>query len=146
MEASEIKAGVRKNHNVLVLGQAGTGKTSLLKDIYKEQKSLGRNVQITASTGIAATLLPGAKTVHSFFGILDGRFTNEEMFQRLGEDSNLLTVNVLIQDKPQNAPKPDNLARAANQIRQKLRPAEPQDCDFELGADFLPGDFLVADI
>ena len=92
MEASEIKAAIRKNHNVLVLGQAGTGKTSLLKDIYKEQKSLGRNVQITASTGIAATVLPGAKTVHSFFGILDGRFTNEEMFQRLGEDSNLLTV------------------------------------------------------
>ena len=92
MEASEIKAAVRKNHNVLVLGQAGTGKTSLLKDIYKEQKSLGRNVQISASTGIAATLLPGARTVHSFFGILDGRFTNEEMFQRLGEDSNLLTV------------------------------------------------------
>ena len=54
--------------------------------------------------------------------------------------------NVSIQDKPQNAPKPDNLARAANRLRQKLRPAEPQDCDFELTADFLPADFLVADI
>ena len=54
--------------------------------------------------------------------------------------------NVLIEDKPQNAPKPDNLARAANRFRQRLRPAEPQDCDFQLAADFLPADFLVADI
>ncbi|CAC5370087.1 unnamed protein product [Mytilus coruscus] len=46
-----------------------------------------------------------------------------------------------------NLPKPDNLTRAANRLRQKLRPAEPKDIDFEIDREYLACDnFLVGDL
>ena len=41
---------------------------------------------------------------------------------------------------------PDYLARAANRHRQKKRPAEPTDLDFDLREDHIPEDFLKADV
>ena len=43
-------------------------------------------------------------------------------------------------------PKPVHLARAANRLRQKLRPEHPRDLDFELVEDCLPPGFFQADI
>lgn len=42
--------------------------------------------------------------------------------------------------------KPDYLARAANRHRQKSRPEEPSNLDFELNEDHVPGDFLRSDV
>ncbi|XP_068689620.1 uncharacterized protein [Montipora foliosa] len=42
--------------------------------------------------------------------------------------------------------KPENLARAANRLRQRLRPADPTDLDFELDEENVPADFLRADV
>ena len=43
-------------------------------------------------------------------------------------------------------PKPANVARAANRLRQKLRPEQPKDLDFELVEECLPPGFFQADL
>ena len=42
--------------------------------------------------------------------------------------------------------KPVNVARAANRLRQKLRPEHPKDLDFELVEECLPFGFFQADL
>lgn len=43
-------------------------------------------------------------------------------------------------------PRPENIARAANRRRQRLRPKDPQDLEFELATDHIPSEFLRADL
>ena len=42
--------------------------------------------------------------------------------------------------------KPLHLARAANRLRQRLRPDDPKDLDFAIDEDHIPSDFLRADV
>ena len=63
---------VREGHNVLNnrLGQGGTGKSLLVKEIYKELTRSGNRVAIICSSGIAGTKNDGhASTVHLFYGL-----------------------------------------------------------------------------
>ena len=48
--------------------------------------------KVLACTGIASTFLPDASTVHSFFGLLDGRFEEEELVESVLKDDNLHTI------------------------------------------------------
>lgn len=41
---------------------------------------------------------------------------------------------------------PEYLARAANRHRQRMRPAEPTDLEFEISEDHIPADFLKSDV
>ena len=41
---------------------------------------------------------------------------------------------------------PDYMARIANRLHQKNRPAEPKTLDFELAKDYIPEDFLQKDL
>ena len=91
-ETEKIFSAVLERHNVLILGQAGTGKTTLIKKIYNIFKESEIKVKVLACTGIASTLLPDASTVHSFFGLLDGRFEEEELVERVLKDDNLHTI------------------------------------------------------
>ena len=91
-ETEKIFSAVLERHNVLILGQAGTGKTTLIKKIYNIFKESEVKVKVLACTGIASTLLPDASTVHSFFGLLDGRFEEEELVERVLKDDNLHTI------------------------------------------------------
>ena len=60
----------KNGHNVLITGQAGTGKTTLLKKVHATCASQGRIVAVTASTGIATTQFhDGAMTLHSWAGL-----------------------------------------------------------------------------
>ena len=43
-------------------------------------------------------------------------------------------------------PRPENIARAANRRRQRLRPKDPQDLEFELATDHIPSEFLCPDL
>jgi len=43
-------------------------------------------------------------------------------------------------------PKPENMAIAANRLRQQLRPDDPTDLEFEISDDNIPDDFLKADL
>ena len=68
-ETEKIFSAVLDRHNVLILGQAGTGKTTLIRKIYNifKESEVKVTVKVLACTGIASTLLPDASTVHSFF-------------------------------------------------------------------------------
>ena len=43
-------------------------------------------------------------------------------------------------------PKPLNLAKAANYLRQQLRPSDPTDLNFEVDSNHIPEGFLRGDI
>ena len=54
-------------------------------------------------------------------------------------------------DLPDDAPEPcrpdvENLARAANRLRQSKRPEEPRNVDFTLAEEYLPENFIISDI
>ena len=59
-----------KGHNMLLLGAAGTGKSYVINEIYKQLSEKGINVKITCSTGIACQVYGSTKacTVHQFLG------------------------------------------------------------------------------
>ena len=61
-EQQEILAVVESSHNALITGQAGSGKTFLVKEIFKRLKSNGKNVTIVCSSGIATTVYAGLCT------------------------------------------------------------------------------------
>lgn len=67
--------------NVLLTGQAGTGKTFLLNKFIEHLKKKKIKAGLTASTGIAATHING-QTIHSWagFGIKE-RLTRENLYQ-----------------------------------------------------------------
>lgn len=76
---------VLAGHNIAIVGTAGTGKSHLIGVLVRQLRQIGRRVVVTASTGMAAMSLAGlgATTLHSTTGILDGRFTKEELTQRI---------------------------------------------------------------
>lgn len=68
MEAT-ITTAVKNGKNMCVLGQAGTGKTTVCTRILSHYP----HVAYTAASGIAACNISG-QTLHSFGGIVDGRY------------------------------------------------------------------------
>lgn len=56
---------IETGENILITGNAGSGKTHLIKEFARKSK---RNVALTATTGIAALNL-GGETVHRFLGM-----------------------------------------------------------------------------
>ncbi len=56
-------------HNILITGQAGVGKTTLLVNIAKKLEEEGKNVAYTASSGIASTNFRQGTTFHHWSGI-----------------------------------------------------------------------------
>lgn len=55
-------------HNILLTGQAGSGKTFVLNEFIKRAKADGKSIAVTATTGLAATHL-GGSTIHAWSGI-----------------------------------------------------------------------------
>lgn len=68
MTQQEALAIMNAGISVLLTGAAGTGKTYTLQKFINSAKSQGKNVAITATTGLAATHLSG-NTIHSWAGI-----------------------------------------------------------------------------
>lgn len=93
----DIEFAVENGHNIAIFGQAGTGKSFIVKKVYNKLKNSGRNVKITATTGIASTVLPEASTVHSFFfGLQDGRYSVDQPIQKVCDDDNFNAVKAII--------------------------------------------------
>jgi ATP-dependent exoDNAse (exonuclease V) alpha subunit len=94
---------------VLITGQGGTGKSFLVKIIIKHLRTkVNKKVAIVCSTGIAATNYTefGAKTLHKWSGIEDGRHLDEELIHLVKTDerflsakNNIETVQTLIVDE-----------------------------------------------
>lgn len=86
MTQQEALAILESGRSVLLTGAAGTGKTYLLNRFIKRARADGKNVAVTATTGLAATHLNGA-TIHAWSGIgvrdaLDGMFFTKLSKQR----------------------------------------------------------------
>ncbi len=64
----DIVAKLMAKQNVFITGGAGTGKTTLTREIMTQYESEGKRVARLASTGMAATLI-GGQTLHSFFDL-----------------------------------------------------------------------------
>ena len=59
---------VRLGRSFFITGKAGTGKTTLLKEIVKECRARGKNIAVSAPTGVAAKNAEG-QTLHSLLGL-----------------------------------------------------------------------------
>ena len=73
----------------LVVGEAGTGKTSLVRALFNTKRFATEPVMWTAMTGLAAIHLHPVlgQTFHSAFGIRNGRETVEEWIAALEGDN-----------------------------------------------------------
>lgn len=85
-------------------GEAGTGKTFIIKK-FNEIASLNqKNIKITALTGVAALLLDcNACTIHSFCGIGTGKKTKEQLLFKINSKKEVLkkikNIEILIIDE-----------------------------------------------
>lgn len=68
MKQSQALAVMARGDSVFLTGPAGSGKTYVLNKFIRHAKRQGKQVAITASTGIAATHLNGT-TIHSWSGL-----------------------------------------------------------------------------
>lgn len=64
--------------SVFLTGPAGSGKTHVLNQFIRQQKRKGKEIAVTASTGIAATHI-GGTTIHSWSGLgIRDELTNQD--------------------------------------------------------------------
>ncbi|XP_071176509.1 uncharacterized protein [Mytilus edulis] len=81
-------------HNLLLTGQAGTGKSYVIKTAVKHLRSTGKTVALTCSTGIATSVFEDehACTLHKWAGLEDGRYQNDELLHLILTDERFLKV------------------------------------------------------
>ena len=102
---AEILDKAIQGHSFAILGQSGTGKSFLVKQIAEKLREINKVVQVTATTGIASVNIAG-KTVHSWCGIGDGRFSNDVLIDKLENNDiyskykeNIINTQCLIIDE-----------------------------------------------
>lgn len=68
---AQIVSVASRGHNLLITGQAGTGKSTVVEEIISNLNAVGLKVAVVCSSGIACTVYePGkASTVHSHYGL-----------------------------------------------------------------------------
>lgn len=100
-----MEEAILNGHNMLVLGQSVTGKSFILRQVTEKLKRLGKSVVLTGTTGVASLNIGGV-TLHSWSGIGDGRFSNEQLLQKLKTNehfakykTNIKQTDILIIDE-----------------------------------------------
>jgi ATP-dependent DNA helicase PIF1 len=90
--------------NVFITGPGGSGKSELIKRIYKDASTKNKNIQITALTGCAAVLLNcKAQTIHSWSGIKLAKEDAEIIIYKIKNSKKDLLrwkkINILVVDE-----------------------------------------------
>ncbi len=89
--------------NLFISGEAGTGKSLIIRSICKVIAKQKRRIYVTASTGQAASLVNGV-TLHSFSGMRDGQGTMEDYAKAVADSikegsprfANLVVASALV--------------------------------------------------
>lgn len=83
-EQADVVTFVLQGHNVLVTGQAGVGKSTVVESILADAKKRNRKVAVVCSTGKACEVYkPGvAITVNSFYGFLTAELPWKNVIER----------------------------------------------------------------
>jgi len=91
-----------EGNSVFLTGAPGAGKTYVLNEFIRRAKRAGKNVAVTASTGIAATHI-GGTTIHSWSGLGIREFLSERDREWLAKNDRLLkrynAADVLVIDE-----------------------------------------------
>lgn len=91
-----------EGHSVFLTGAPGAGKTYVLNEFIRRATRAGKNVAVTASTGIAATHI-GGTTIHSWSGLGIKDFLTEWDYERLKSTDRLIkrynAADVLVIDE-----------------------------------------------
>jgi len=90
--------------NVFITGPGGTGKSAIIREIYQDARSKGKNIQVCALTGCASVLLQcNAKTIHSWAGIGQGVGDIDSIVNRVNDSrhrkKNWKEVDILVVDE-----------------------------------------------
>jgi ATP-dependent DNA helicase PIF1 len=93
-----------QGHNIFITGPGGTGKSELIRMIYKHANACSKQIHVTALTGCAAILLNcQAKTLHCWAGIGIANRTIEQLITKIKKNnvSNKIwkKTNILVIDE-----------------------------------------------
>ena len=96
MDADQTAAlnAIMSGHNLVLTGQAGTGKTFTIKQCGNELRKMKTSVALTCYTGIACLQYEGLKpmTLHKFAGLEDGRHPDVKLLHLLKTDERFLAT------------------------------------------------------
>jgi ATP-dependent DNA helicase PIF1 len=82
-----------KGDNIFITGPGGSGKSALIKEIYRHALSRYKDIHVTALTGCASILLNcKAKTLHSWAGIGLGKGTIESYILKIKKNKFLKAI------------------------------------------------------
>lgn len=94
-DQSDIVNFVQKGHNVLITGQAGVGKSEVVKFIIRSLRAVGKNVGVVCASGIATQVYEKgqASTVHSFYGLQTAELSWEKLIDQ-SLDNNIVKMRM----------------------------------------------------
>lgn len=102
MRQAQALTVMLEGHSVFLTGAPGAGKTYVLNEFIRRATRAGKNVAVTASTGIAATHI-GGTTIHSWSGLGIKDFLTEYDLERLQKTDKLIkrynATDVLVIDE-----------------------------------------------
>ena len=132
-EQLEILKFVRKGHNLVITGQAGVGKSRVVRAIREDCSKRNLRVGVICSTGISCTVYESgtASTVHSFYGfgvadlpsalVVTRSVANYSVRERVGN------LDVIIGDEA-SMPSSARMLELVNAVHHCL--VEPDSADF----------------
>jgi ATP-dependent DNA helicase PIF1 len=91
-------------HNICIIGKAGVGKTTVVREIMKKISSQRRNCYVICASGVSCESYNGvAKTVHSQYGLYTGELPGKLLVERALDRNNIVdcikNTDVLIWDE-----------------------------------------------
>ena len=143
---ARIVSVASKGHNLLITGQAGTGKSTVVEEIIANGKAAGLKVVVVCSSGIACTVYDSgvASTVHSNYGLGVADLPWKQLVERSSLDSTVIkrvkACDVLIWDEASMSSQ--RMLELVNAIHHRLGENGDKDKPFGGIQVILVGEFL----